>query len=103
MIVEERIYSIVAGQIAAYLSAYAEEGYNVQRFHLGDPIGYYSTEFGTLNQVVHLWQYVSFDDRAKRRASLMADPVWLAFLPKVAPLIKQMENKLLTPTQFRSL
>lgn len=100
MIVEQRTYTIAVGRLPSYLATYGAEGYDIQRRHLGEPIGFYSTEFGPLSQVVHLWRYEDYGDRTDRRAALFADADWQAFLPKVTPLIVQMENRLLLPTPF---
>jgi hypothetical protein len=35
--------------------------------HLGQPVGYYISEIGMLNQVTTLWAYGSLDERVERR------------------------------------
>jgi hypothetical protein len=40
----------------------------VQTDHLGKLIGFFFTEIGVVNQVVHIWAYESLDDRLVRRA-----------------------------------
>jgi hypothetical protein len=100
MIVEERIYTLEAGKVGEYLRLYEEEGLAIQTRILPKLVGYFSTEFGPLNQVVHLWAYESLDQRAERRAELMADPGWQAYVAKIRPLLVRMENKLLIPAPF---
>ena len=100
MIVEERIYTLQAGQVAAYLAAYEAEGLAIQRPILGRMVGYYSTEFGPLNQVVHLWAYQDLAERTERRARLLADPAWKTYAAKVRPMVMRQENKLLLPAPF---
>ncbi|TPG60251.1 NIPSNAP family protein [Roseomonas nepalensis] len=100
MIVEERIYTLQAGQAAAYVAAYEAEGMAIQKPILGRMVGYYTTEFGPLNQVVHLWAYESLAERTERRAHLLADPAWKAYAAKVRPMVVTQENKLLTPAPF---
>ncbi len=100
MIVEERIYTLHAGQAGAYLKAYEAEGMAVQKPILGRMVGYYQTEFGPLNQVTHLWAYESLEERARRRASLLADERWTAYVGKVRPMVLKQENKLLIPAPF---
>jgi hypothetical protein len=100
MIVEERIYTLAIGKAPEYLALYEAEGLGVQRSILGRMIGYFSTEFGPLNQIVHLWAYQDLADRARRRAELAAHPGWRSYLAKVRPLIVSQENKLLTPAPF---
>lgn len=79
MIVEMRTYAVPVGLLDEFLSLYAAAGYTVQAKHLGEPLGYYTTEVGELGQVVHLWQYEDMADRQKRRTALMCDPEWLAY------------------------
>lgn len=100
MIVEERIYTLHPGKVPDYLRHYENEGLAIQQPILGRLIGYFSTEFGALNQIVHLWGYDSLEERAKRRAVLLADAGWKSYVAKVQPLIRTMENKLLIPTAF---
>jgi NIPSNAP len=103
MIFEERIYQIAYGKIPDLMSLYEKEGLPIQLPILGKLIGYFTTEIGTLNQVVHLWGYESLDDRLTRRARLMQEPVWRGFLDKIAPFIIHQENRILLPTSFSPL
>ncbi|HWX47479.1 MAG TPA: NIPSNAP family protein [Roseomonas sp.] len=100
MIVEERIYTLRAGEAGAYLAAYEAEGRAIQQPILGRMVGYYTTEFGPLNQVIHLWAYESLQERTERRARLLADPAWKAYAAKVRPMVITQENKLLLPAPF---
>jgi hypothetical protein len=100
MIVEERIYTLHPGKAPEYLRIYEAEGLEIQRRILGRMVGYFSTEFGTLNQIVHLWAYRDLAERAERRAQLAADEGWRSYVQKIRPLILTQENKLLTPAPF---
>ena len=100
MIVEERIYTAHVGRAKEWLDYYGEAGFPVQQRHLGRCIGFFTTEIGPLNQIIHMWGYEDLVDRAKRRAELMADPGFQAFGAKIQPLILTMENKILIPTAF---
>lgn len=100
MIVEQRTYLYRPGTIPQFLKLYEARGLAVQTRILGHMIGYFVTEIGPLNQTVHLWGYASLDDRAARRARLMADPDWQAFLAEATPLIVSQESRILTPAPF---
>ncbi len=100
MIVEERIYTLHPGKVPEYLRLYESEGLAIQTRILGRLIGYFTTEVGPLNQIIHMWGYDSLEERTRRRAELMADAGWKAFVVKLQPLILTMENKLLTPAPF---
>lgn len=103
MLYEERTYTLKPGSVAAYFKIYEAEGLAVQKTILGHLVGYFSTEFGSLNQVVHIWAYDSLDERARRRAKLWQDPAWLVYIAKAQPLIERMENRLLVPAPFSPL
>jgi hypothetical protein len=103
MIVEMRTYTLRAGALAEYFRHYESEGLPIQRRCLPAMVGYYSTEIGPLNQVIHLWAYRSLEERASCRAAMRADPGWAAYLAKIHPLLLGMENKLLNPAPFFDL
>ena len=100
MLVEERTYTLHVGKTAAYLKAYEEVGLEVQRAILGNLIGYFTTDIGTLNQIVHLWGYESMDDRQERRRKLQEDPAWQSYLTTIRPFVLHQENRILVPTSF---
>ena len=60
--------------------------------HLPHMVGYYFTEVGGLNCMVHLWAYDSLDQRDKCRAAMQADPDWKKYLEKSRPLMESQEN-----------
>lgn len=103
MIYEMRTYRLRVGAVAAYLKLVLEEGITVQTSHLGQLVGYFFTEIGPLNEIVHIWAYADLNDRAARRAKLAADPRWQEFLPRLQALIETMESKILVPSAFSPL
>jgi hypothetical protein len=103
MIYEMRTYRLKTGTVPAYLKLVEDEGIAVQKGHLGALVGYFFSDIGPLNQIVHVWAYASLDDREARRAALAADPRWQAFLPKIQSLIETMENQILKSAPFSPL
>ena len=103
MFYELRTYRLKVGAVPAYIKAVQDEGLAIQKRHLGQLIGYFTTDIGMLNQIVHLWAFDSLDDRDSRRAALLMDPEWLAFLPRLQALIEEMECRILRPTPFSPL
>ena len=61
-------------------------------------VGYWQTEVGQLNEVVHLWVYKDLNERAAARSKALADPDWQAFLGKALPLLVNMQSTVLIPT-----
>lgn len=100
MIYEERIYTIAPGRIDEYLKNYEELALEVQQEVLGNLIGFFKTEIGGLNKVIHIWGYESLDDREERRDRLSKHPRWPAYLDANLPLIEAQENRVLIPTSF---
>ncbi|AXY22289.1 MULTISPECIES: NIPSNAP family protein [Komagataeibacter] len=103
MIYEIRTYTLRAGGVAPYLKAVAEEGIAIQQPHLGTLIGYFFSDIGPLNQIVHIWAYQDLNDRTARRARLLQDPAWLAFMPRIQQHIDTMESKIVLPASFSPL
>ena len=67
MIVEERIYTLHPGKVGEYMRLYEDEGFPIQEPVLGRLVGWYSTDFGPLNQIIHMWAYNSYAERDRRR------------------------------------
>lgn len=100
MLVEQRTYTTHPGKWRAYLALYEAEGLEIQKRILGRLVGYYSSDSGTLNQIVHLWAYEDMNERAERRAQLMADPAFLAYVARMMPLLQSQESRILIPAPF---
>jgi hypothetical protein len=100
MYVEERMYTLQVGKAPEYFKHYAESGMAVQLRHLPHMVGYYVTEVGPQNMVIHLWAYDDLDQREKCRAALSADPDWQAYLPKIRPLILSQDTRIMKCAPF---
>lgn len=100
MVVEMRTYTLQPAAAADYLALYQAEGMAIQKPILGRMVGYYSTEIGPLNQIVHMWAYEDLNERAVKRAKLAADPGWQAYVKKMRPLLVTQESKILNPAPF---
>ena len=95
MYVEERMYVLQVGKAAEYFKNYEQFGMKVQLKHLPDMVGYYTTEIGQLNLVVHMWAYEDLNDRDRRRAAMQADPEWQAYLVKNRPFMVSQETRVM--------
>ena len=100
MIVEESCYTVKPGTVHVYYQDYQPRGLEIQTRILGNLIGYFHSEIGELNQIVHLWGYESLAERERRRALLAADPDWLAYLKQSPDIILKMESRILVPAPF---
>ncbi|MEX0922491.1 MAG: NIPSNAP family protein [Rhodovibrionaceae bacterium] len=105
MLYDLRTYRCRPGALARQLALYEELGLEPQWRHLGAPLLFAQPDVGDVNSYVHIWVYRDAADRAGRRAAMMADPAWQAYLQATAEagyLISQ-ENSLLTDVSFFSL
>ena len=96
MIVEERIYTIQPERMKDFLALYESEGLPIQKRVLR-MLGYFQTEIGVLNQVVHLWVFDSMEDRSRRRAELQIAPGWKDYAAKAKPFYVKQECRIMTP------
>jgi hypothetical protein len=102
MIFEMRIYNAAPGRAAEFIKVYEQLGLPLQNRYLGGLVGFYVTEVGPLNQIVHLWRYESMADRETRRAQLDADPGWATYRAAIRELdaIVSQECRIMKPTSF---
>jgi hypothetical protein len=102
MFVEHRTYTLKPGTVVAWLKKYEAEGLPLQKKHLGRPLGFFTTEFGNVHQVILMWGFESLDDRDRRRAAMNADPEWQKYISEIWSLgaLEAQENRILKPTAF---
>ena len=55
MIVDHRTYELQPGRLRDFLALYEKEGLPVQAKHLGHLVGFFTTEIGNVNEIVHIW------------------------------------------------
>ncbi|XP_028272357.1 protein NipSnap homolog 3A [Parambassis ranga] len=89
---EFRTYCIRPHQNAAFLKL-TNEKIHLRTAH-SELIGYWSVEYGGLNQVFHMWKYDSYAQRAAVRAALAQDPSWISeYISKAIPLLTSQDNE----------
>ena len=99
MIFELRTYTIQPGKSSEYWQHYADGGFAAQDPRLKDHlIGYFQSDMGKLNQIMHLWKYDNVTERTELRAANYARPDWDAHLQKIRPLMASQEATLLVPS-----
>ena len=100
MLIEMRTYMLRPGGAPQWLQIYEDEAKDVQIEILGNLLGYFSTEIGPLNQIIHMWGYESYEDRLERRTRLFQNQRWLNALEKLRPLVVSQEAKLIVGAPF---
>jgi NIPSNAP len=103
MIYEMRTYDVKPGMLNTYLKLFNDVGMPQREPH-NNLVGFWFTEFGELNKVVHIWQYDSLAQRAQLRAELTQNPKWAQdFLSVAMPMLDRMSSVILNPTAFSPL
>jgi hypothetical protein len=95
MIYELRTYMLKPGVVRDYETRFAEALPHREKYSkLG---GFWHTDIGPLNQVVHLWPYEDLKHRTEVRAAAAKDPNWP---PKARELYVAQETEILLPAPF---
>ena len=94
---EKRTYSVTVGRMPDVLRLYSEQGWPVLEAggFAEKLVGYFTSDTGTLHQLIHIWR---FDDDADRRAfwqRLFANEPFMAFAVQIRPLINNQDVQLM--------
>jgi NIPSNAP len=97
VIYELREYTVVPGKLGDMVKLSGDVSRRIRGDDYGKLEGYWTSEIGPLNRLVHLWSYPSLDERARLRAALAANPAWgRDFLAKFYPQLQAQESRILT-------
>jgi hypothetical protein len=95
MIIEMRTYILKPGTVPAFMQRFAEGlPARTQFSQLG---GIWHSDVGTLNQVVHVWPYESFEDRERIGQAARKTGKWP---PNTQEFILFQDSKILQPAPF---
>ena len=95
MIYEIRTYDLKPRSLPEYERRTAEKiGNRVKYSQLG---GFWRTEIGPLNQVVHIWPYEDLNQRLEIRSTVIADGIWP---PNNAEFTQNMVSEIFHPAPF---
>ncbi len=67
MIYELRTYTVKPGTLGDMVKAASTVSREIRGDNYGKLEGYWMTEIGPLNQVLHMWSFASFEERAAAR------------------------------------
>ncbi len=94
MLYELRTYTLKPNVVPEYEKRFAESV--PIRTKYSRLVGFWHTEIGPLNQVVHLWAYETLQQRWEARSAAAKDPSGM-WPPKVYDLTEAMESDILIP------
>jgi hypothetical protein len=97
VIYELRTYTLLPGKQTEYLKLSGGVGRKARGDNYGKLEGFWTTESGTLNQVVHLWAYPDLNERDRLRGELSRNEEWTnGYLPQIRSMLMAQENKILS-------
>jgi hypothetical protein len=98
MIHELRTYTVRQMTLPKMINDSATVSRAIRKDDYGKLEGYWSTEIGPLNQVMHLWSYADLNERMRLRAELAKNPRWTQeYLPLHKEILVRQEVRFLTP------
>ncbi|NKC15165.1 MAG: hypothetical protein GKR94_24130 [Gammaproteobacteria bacterium] len=95
MIFEIRTYDLLPGSLAEVLQRFGRAYEHRRAF---SPLAaFWFTEIGPLNQIIHVWAYADFAERARVRAEAAASGQWP---PSLGEFITAMNSEIFEPSPF---
>ena len=98
MIYELRTYTVKQGTAAEMAKHAGTVGRDIRGDNYGKLEGYWVSEIGHLNQLMHLWSYSDLNERARLRGELGKNKRWTSeYVPVTRPNLIRQEVRLLNP------
>jgi len=98
MIYELRTYTVKQGTAAEMAKTAGTVGRDIRGDNYGKLEGYWVSEIGHLNQLMHLWSYTDLNERARLRAELGKNKRWTSeYITLTRPNLIRQEVRLLNP------
>lgn len=96
MIYELRTYTLRPGMQPVVAKNAGSVARDIRGDNYGKLEGYWLTEHGALNQVMHLWSYESLDERQRLRSALGENERWVnEYLPLILPHLVRQDIRLM--------
>ncbi|MYB49955.1 MAG: NIPSNAP family protein [Dehalococcoidia bacterium] len=101
MIYDMRTYDIAMGKTPEYMAAVREIALPVRETYGIKLAGWYYTDIGALNKVVHIWAYRDFAHFEEAREAFRTDERWVNdYVPRVKGIILRQENQIMRASDF---
>ena len=101
MIYDMRTYDLNPGALQAYMDAVKEVALPIREDNGITLAGWYYTDIGQLNRVVHIWAYRDYAHFGQARQDVRKDPRWTNdYLPRVKGLIKSQHDQIMLGSDF---
>ena len=96
-----RTYDIAMGKTPEYMAAVREIALPVRETYGIKLAGWYYTDIGALNKVVHIWAYRDYAHFEEAREAFRTDERWVNdYVPRVKGMILRQENQIMLASDF---
>ena len=96
-----RTYDIAMGKTPEYMAAVREIALPVRESYGVKLAGWYYTDIGALNKVVHIWAYRDYAHFEEAREAFRTDERWVNdYVPRVKGIVLRQENQLMLASDF---
>jgi hypothetical protein len=107
MIHEFRVYQSVPGQLGKLIARFRDHTVPIWATHGIRPVGFWTTLIGdSSNELTYILPWESFQDRETKWAAFQNDPAWHRARDdseRDGPIVANIRNQILTPTDFSAL
>jgi NIPSNAP protein len=103
MVYDLRTFTVKSGRFAEYMELHKKIAFPLLLKHLGEPVGYWTTVTGEMNQFVHLWRFDDFGDMERRQAALSDDPAWRVYVTDdlgKSAILQRQQSVLMRPIEI---
>jgi hypothetical protein len=95
-----RTYQLKVGVLQTYLKLFELKGLPVVSRYC-TLVGFWSTESGPLNRVIHIWSFADFEARRRARELWSQDEEWISeYLPCALLLVDSQQSIILSAAAF---
>ena len=101
-LVDHGIYTIRLRKMTEFLEVFDRLAMPILLETLGNPVGFYVSQVGPLNQFVHLWAYEDLADYERRCRARDTHPAFPAYLSASEHLIVAQETRLIRAVELAS-
>ena len=96
-----RMYDFNPGDVPKYMEAVREVALKIREDHGVKLAGWYYTDIGHLNRVVHIWAYNDYAHFEKAREAVRSDPRWEGeYVPRVRGLVVKQQDMIMKGADF---
>ena len=103
MIYDMRIYDLKPGSVDDYMAAVEEVALKIREDYGVKLAGWYYTDIGAWNSIVHIWAYRDYHHFAEAREQVRSDPRWSEeYMPRVRGLAVKQQDMIMNGADFFS-